>query len=124
MGRIRDQLEPFFDFDGDNAAIVVNNLDWTAPMSAIEFLRDVGKHFPVNQMLAREVVRKARLESGISFTEFSYQILQAHDFFQLHQRHGCTLQFGGSDQWGNITAGVDFVRRRGAGPVHAFTRRW
>ena len=88
-------------------------------MSIIEFLRDVGKHFPVNRMLAREVVR-ARLETGISFTEFSYQLLQSHDFFELHRRHGCTLQFGGSDQWGNITAGVDYVRRRGGGPVHAF----
>ena len=91
-----------------------------APMSAIEFLRDVGKHFPVNRMLAREVVR-TRLESGISFTEFSYQLLQSNDYFELHRRYGCTLQFGGSDQWGNITAGVDYIRRRGAGPVHAFT---
>jgi tyrosyl-tRNA synthetase len=117
--RIRRQLAPFVSYDGDNAARLVNNLDWTGPMSAIEFLRDVGKHFPVNRMLAREVVR-ARLEAGISFTEFSYQLLQSHDFFELHQRHDCTLQFGGSDQWGNITAGVDYIRRRGAGPVHAF----
>jgi tyrosyl-tRNA synthetase len=107
-------------YTGDSAATLVNNLDWTGPMSAVDFLRDVGKHFPVNKMLARDVVRN-RLESGISFTEFSYQLLQANDFFQLHERHGCQLQFGGSDQWGNITAGVDFVRRRGAGPVHAFT---
>ena len=93
-------------------------------MSAIEFLRDVGKHFPVNQMLAREVVR-ARLETGISFTEFSYQLLQGNDFFELHQRHGCTLQFGGSDQWGNITAGVDFIRRRGVrGRCTPSPRRW
>jgi tyrosyl-tRNA synthetase len=118
--RIREQLSPFVTYTGDTAATLVNNLDWTGPMSVIEFLRDVGKHFPVNKMLARDVVRN-RLESGISFTEFSYQLLQANDFFQLHQRHGCLLQFGGSDQWGNITAGVDFVRRRGAGPVHAFT---
>ena len=118
--RIRSQLAPFVTYEGDNAAILVNNLDWTGEMSAIEFLRDVGKHFPVNRMLAREVV-KARLESGISFTEFSYQLLQSHDFYELHRRHGCTLQFGGSDQWGNITAGVDYVRRRGAGPVHALT---
>ena len=117
--RIRSQLAPFVTYEGDNAATLVNNLDWTGSMSAIEFLRDVGKHFPVNRMLAREVV-KARLESGISFTEFSYQLLQSHDFFELHRRHGCTLQFGGSDQWGNITAGVDYVRRRGGGPVHAF----
>ncbi|MDT0533039.1 tyrosine--tRNA ligase [Micromonospora sp. DSM 115977] len=120
VARIRDQLAPFVSYDGENAAELVNNLDWTGEMSVVEFLRDVGKHFPVNKMLAREVV-KARLESGISFTEFSYQLLQANDFFELHRRHGCRLQFGGSDQWGNITAGVDYVRRRGAGPVQAFT---
>ena len=120
VGRIREQLAPFVTYDGDSGATLVNNLDWTGPTSVIEFLRDVGKHFPVNKMLARDVVRN-RLESGISFTEFSYQLLQANDFHQLHVRNGCTLQFGGSDQWGNITAGVDFVRRRGAGPVHAFT---
>ncbi|MER7168057.1 tyrosine--tRNA ligase [Micromonospora sp. NPDC000207] len=117
--RIRAQLSPFVSYEGENAAHPVNNLDWTGEMSVVEFLRDVGKHFPVNKMLAREVVR-ARLDSGISFTEFSYQLLQANDFYQLHQRHGCRLQFGGSDQWGNITAGVDYVRRRGAGPVQAF----
>jgi tyrosyl-tRNA synthetase len=120
FARIRDQLSPFVTYAGDSAATLVNNLDWTGPMSVIEFLRDVGKHFPVNKMLARDVVRN-RLETGISFTEFSYQLLQANDFYELHVRHGCALQFGGSDQWGNITAGVDFVRRRGAGPVHAFT---
>src|SRR5258706_3832515 len=119
VGRIRGQLEPFFDFGGEHAARMVNNLDWTAPMSAIEFLRDVGKHFQVNQMIAREVV-KARLESGISFTELSYQILQANDYYQLNQRYGCTLQHGGSDQWGNILSGVDFSRRRGVRGVHAF----
>jgi tyrosyl-tRNA synthetase len=118
--RIRTQLRPFVTYDGPAGAELVNNLDWTGPTSVIEFLRDVGKHFPVNKMLARDVVRN-RLETGISFTEFSYQLLQANDFYQLHARHGCALQFGGSDQWGNITAGVDFVRRRGAGPVHAFT---
>jgi len=118
--RIREQLAPFVSYTGENAAQLVNNLDWTGEMSVVEFLRDVGKHFPVNRMLAREVV-KARLETGISFTEFSYQLLQANDFFELHRRHGCQLQFGGSDQWGNITAGVDYIRRRGAGPVQAFT---
>ncbi|SBT67329.1 tyrosyl-tRNA synthetase [Micromonospora sediminicola] len=118
--RIRDQLSPFVTYTGENAAQLVNNLDWTGEMSVVEFLRDVGKHFPVNKMLAREVV-KARLESGISYTEFSYQLLQANDFFELHRRHGCRLQYGGSDQWGNITAGVDYIRRRGAGPVEAFT---
>jgi tyrosyl-tRNA synthetase len=120
LRRIRDQLSPFVTYTGDNAAALVNNLEWTDSLSVIEFLRDVGKHFPVNKMLARDVVRN-RLESGISFTEFSYQLLQANDFYELYARHGCQLQFGGSDQWGNITAGVDFVRRRGAGPVHAFT---
>ncbi|MEU7825606.1 tyrosine--tRNA ligase [Catellatospora sp. NPDC049111] len=120
VDKIRRQVEPFFEFEGANAARMVNNLDWTSPLSAIEFLRDVGKHFPVNQMLAREVV-KARLESGISFTEFAYQILQSHDFYQLHQRYGVTLQHGGSDQWGNIIAGVDFNRRKGVRGVHAFT---
>jgi tyrosyl-tRNA synthetase len=119
VDRIRAQLAPFVSYQGENAARPVNNLDWTAQMSVVEFLRDVGKHFPVNRMLARDVVR-TRLESGISFTEFSYQLLQANDFFELHRRYGCVLQFGGSDQWGNITAGVDYVRRRGAGPVHAF----
>lgn len=118
--RIRDQLAPFVTYSGDSAARLVNNLDWTGPMSVVEFLRDVGKHFPVNRMLSREVVR-ARLESGISFTEFSYQLLQGNDYFELHRRYGCTLQFGGSDQWGNITAGVDYIRRRGAGPVYGFT---
>lgn len=118
--RIHDQLAPFVSYEGENAAQLVNNLDWTGEMSVVEFLRDVGKHFPVNKMLAREVV-KARLETGISYTEFSYQLLQANDFFELHRRHGCQLQYGGSDQWGNITAGVDYIRRRGAGPVEAFT---
>ncbi|HIW62120.1 MAG TPA: tyrosine--tRNA ligase [Candidatus Stackebrandtia excrementipullorum] len=116
---IREQVRPFVSFDGANAATLVNNLDWTGNISAVDFFRDVGKHFSVNRMLAREVV-KARLESGISFTEFSYQLLQANDYYELFRRHGVTLQFGGSDQWGNITAGVDYVRRRGEGPVHAF----
>ena len=120
VGRIREQLSPFVTYTGENAAQLVNNLDWTGEMSVVEFLRDVGKHFPVNKMLAREVV-KARLETGISYTEFSYQLLQANDYFELHRRHGCRLQYGGSDQWGNITAGVDYIRRRGAGPVEAFT---
>ena len=116
---IRDQLSPFVTYTGEHGARMVNNLDWTGEMSVVEFLRDVGKHFPVNRMLAREVVR-ARLETGISFTEFSYQLLQANDFFELHRRHDCQLQFGGSDQWGNITAGVDYIRRRGGGPAYAF----
>jgi tyrosyl-tRNA synthetase len=118
--KIRRQVAPFFDFGGAHAATMVNNLDWTAPLSAIEFLRDIGKHFPVSQMINREIVR-ARLEAGISFTELSYQILQGHDYFQLNQRYGCTLQHGGSDQWGNILSGVDFCRRKGIRGVHAFT---
>ncbi|MGZ4603622.1 MAG: tyrosine--tRNA ligase, partial [Kineosporiaceae bacterium] len=103
--RIRAQVERFLGFEGPAAARVVNNLDWTAPLSAIDFLRDIGKHFRVNKMLAKESV-SARLESeaGISYTEFSYQILQGMDFLELYRRHGCTLQTGGSDQWGNLTA--------------------
>ncbi|MBI4939390.1 MAG: tyrosine--tRNA ligase [Actinobacteria bacterium] len=118
--RIRDQVQRFVSFEGENAAQVVNNLDWTAPMSAIDFLRDVGKHFRVNRMLAKEAV-SARLnsESGISFTEFSYQILQGMDFHELWKRHGCTLQTGGSDQWGNLTAGTDLVHRSEGVSVHA-----
>ncbi|HEY9350456.1 MAG TPA: tyrosine--tRNA ligase [Acidothermales bacterium] len=109
--RIRSQIEPFLDFSGEYAARMVDNLEWTGSLSAIDLLRDVGKHFPVNRMLDRESVR-ARLEAGgLSYTEFSYQLLQAHDYLQLHQRYGCTLQMGGSDQWGNMTAGVDLIRR-------------
>jgi len=118
--RIRAEVSRFLDFTpGDNAATVVSNLDWTGQLSAIDFLRDIGKHFPVNQMLSREVVR-ARLEAGgISYTEFSYQILQAYDYLQLHERHGCTLQLGGSDQWGNLVSGVDLIRRVTGDTVHA-----
>ncbi|MGQ0717841.1 MAG: tyrosine--tRNA ligase [Pseudonocardiales bacterium] len=122
--RIRLQIEPFLDFEGEsggsNAATMVNNLDWTQPLSAIDFLRDVGKHFRVNRMLTKEAV-SARLNSdaGISFTEFSYQLLQAMDFLELYRRYGCTLQTGGSDQWGNITAGVDLVHRTEQRSVHA-----
>ncbi|PRY57226.1 tyrosine--tRNA ligase [Glycomyces artemisiae] len=117
--KIRAQVAPFVTYEGENAAVPVNNLDWTSELSVVDFLRDVGKHFPISKMLAREVV-KARLDAGISFTEFSYQLLQSHDYFELNQRHGCTLQFGGSDQWGNITAGVDYIRRRTGDHVHAF----
>ena len=98
---------------------MVNNFDWTAPLSAIEFLRDVGKHFRVNRMLARRPSRRGWREEGISYTEFSYQLLQAYDYLELHRRYGCTLQTGGSDQWGNITAGVDLVRRVEGSGVHA-----
>ena len=118
--RIRHQIEPFLDFDGPVPARMVNNLDWTAEISAIELLRDVGRHFRVGRMLAKEAV-SARMASasGISYTEFSYQVLQAVDYLELFRRYGCTLQTGGSDQWGNITAGVELVRRAEGAPVHA-----
>jgi tyrosyl-tRNA synthetase len=117
---IGDQVGRFLDFEpGPASAMLVSNLDWTEGLSALAFLRDIGKHFPVSQMLSRETV-KARLESGgISYTEFSYQILQANDFLELHRRYGCTLQIGGSDQWGNLVSGVDLIRRVTGDAVHA-----
>jgi tyrosyl-tRNA synthetase len=115
---VRGQLERFLTFDGPNAATVVNNYDWTAGLSTIEFLRDIGKHFPVNRMLAREVV-KSRLESGISYTEFSYVLLQSMDYLNLFRDFGVTLQTGGSDQWGNITAGAELIRRVEGARVNA-----
>ena len=117
--RVRRQIEPFLEFEGPNAATMVNNYDWTASLSVIDFLRDIGKHFPVNRMLARETVKR-RLESGISYTEFSYVLLQSMDFLNLSRDHGVTLQFGGSDQWGNITGGVELIRRSDGGTAHAF----
>ncbi len=119
---IREQVSQYLDFEAPtNPARVVNNLDWTAPMSAIEFLRDIGKHFSVNQMLAKESV-SARLEGGgISYTEFSYQVLQSLDFLELFRRFDCTLQIGGSDQWGNIVTGLDLIRRVESGSAHAMT---
>ncbi len=117
--RVRSQIEPFLDFEGSNGATMVDNYDWTASLSTIDFLRDIGKHFPVNRMLAREVVR-SRLEAGISYTEFSYVLLQSMDFLELYRQYGVTLQFGGSDQWGNLTGGVELVRRAEAGKAHAF----
>jgi tyrosyl-tRNA synthetase len=118
--RIRGEVSRFLDFSsGENSALIVSNLDWTADLPVLDFLRDIGKHFPVNQMLARESV-KARLEAGgISYTEFSYQILQAMDYLELYRRHQCTLQIGGSDQWGNLVAGVDLIRRAEGGTAHA-----
>ena len=120
--RIREQVRPFLDLEGDNPAVIVNNLDWTAPLSALDFLRDVGKHFRVNQMIRKEAIA-ARLESqeGISYTEFSYQLLQALDFLHLYREHGCTLQTGGLDQWGNLTAGVDLIHRAEGGTAHVLT---
>ncbi len=116
--QIRGQVSRFLSFEGSNAATMVNNYDWTAQMSVLDFLRDVGKHFPVNRMLARDVVAR-RLEAGISYTEFSYVLLQSMDYRELNRRHGITLQTGGSDQWGNIAAGVDLIRRSDQKRVHA-----
>lgn len=120
VAKIRRQIEPFLSFDGENAATMVNNYDWTSSLSTIDFLRDIGKHFPVNRMLARDVVR-SRLEEGISYTEFSYILLQSMDFLELFRAHGVTLQHGGSDQWGNLTGGVELIRRATGGTAHAFT---
>ena len=116
---LQAQIAPFLDFTGPAAATMVNNLDWTQGMSAIEFLRDVGKHFSVNRMLDREAVSKRLATTGISFTEFSYVLLQSNDYLQLNRLHGCALQLGGSDQWGNITAGCELVRRVDQKTVHA-----
>jgi tyrosyl-tRNA synthetase len=122
--KIRDQVSAFIDFDcGESSAVVVNNLDWTADKSVLDFLRDVGKHFSVNAMIQKESV-KQRIErdgSGISFTEFSYMILQSYDFAELNRRYGCTLQIGGSDQWGNITGGIDLTRRMNGNQVYGLT---
>jgi tyrosyl-tRNA synthetase len=117
--RIRSQVERYLDFGGSNAAQIVNNLDWTGKMSAIDWLRDIGKHFSVNRMLDKEAVSARLASGGISYTEFSYQIMQAVDFLELYRRHGCTLQLGGSDQWGNLTAGVDLIRRVEGATAHA-----
>jgi tyrosyl-tRNA synthetase len=116
--RIRSQVSKFVDFEGSNGATVVNNYDWTSELSTLDFLRDIGKHFSINRMLDREVV-KARLETGISYTEFSYMLLQSLDFLELYRRHGVTMQTGGSDQWGNLTSGVELIRRSDGGKAHA-----
>ena len=121
VDRIRGQLERFFDFDGPAAATMVNNYDWTENVTVLEFLRDIGKHFSVNRMLDREAVAARLAKDGISYTEFSYQLLQSFDYLELFRRYGCTLQTGGSDQWGNITAGVDLIRRVEQASVHALT---
>ena len=121
--KIRRQVEPFLDFEGDSGAIMANNLDWTRGMDVISFLRDVGKHFSVNAMIQRDSVRNRldRAGAGISYTEFSYMLLQANDYLELARRHGCSLQVGGSDQWGNIVSGIDLVRRRLRRDVFALT---
>ena len=115
--RLRAQVSRFVSFEGSNAAIVENNYSWTSQMSALDFLREVGKHFSVNRMLARDVVAR-RLTDGISYTEFSYVLLQSLDYRELYRRHGATLQTGAQDQWGNITAGIDYIRRTEGATVH------
>jgi tyrosyl-tRNA synthetase len=121
-GRIRGQLERFVDFgDPKTGAIVANNLDWTGPQTVLEFLRDVGKHFPVNTMLNRETVKRRLETDGMSYTEFSYLLLQSQDYLHLYREHGCRLQVGGSDQWGNLVGGVDLIRRTDGGSAHALT---
>src|SRR5687768_9895766 len=117
---LRSQLERFLDFSGSNAAEMRNNADWLRPLGAIEFMRDTGKHFTINYMLAKESVQQ-RMEAGISYTEFSYMLLQAFDYRELFRRDGVTLQVGGSDQWGNITAGMELIRRTEGGEAHALT---
>ncbi|MFK4761619.1 tyrosine--tRNA ligase [Microbacterium sp. ZW T5_45] len=120
VGRLRAQVERYLSFEGDNAARIVNNLDWTAPLSAIDFLREIGKHYRVGTMLKKDAVA-ARLNSdaGISYTEFSYQILQGMDFLELYRQYDCVLQTGGSDQWGNLTSGTDLIHRVEGTSVHA-----
>ena len=119
--RISGQLQRFVHFDGDNAAKLVNNNDWTSKLGAIEFLRDIGKHFSLSTMLGRETVKRRLENDGISYTEFSYMLLQANDFVQLRREHDCILQIGGGDQWGNLVAGVDLNRRIDGAQTHALT---
>lgn len=120
VGYLRSQVERFLSFEGDNAARIVNNLDWTAPLSAIDFLREIGKHYRVGTMIKKDAVA-ARLnsEAGISYTEFSYQILQGLDYLELYREYDCVLQTGGSDQWGNLTSGTDLIHRVEGVHVHA-----
>ena len=122
VARIQAQVRPFLDFGGDNPAIMVNNLDWTAPMSALDFLRDVGKHFRVNAMIRKDAIAtRLASQDGISYTEFSYQLLQGMDYLHLYRTYGCTLQTGGNDQWGNLTAGSDLIHRTEHRSVHLMT---
>ena len=119
---LQAQLERLLDFDGDNPARIVNNLDWTQAMSAIDFLRDLGKHFRMGTMLSKDVVaRRLASEEGISYTEFSYQVLQANDYLELYRRHGCTLEVGGNDQWGNLVGGMDLIHKVEGASVHVMT---
>lgn len=117
---IKDQLSRFLSFEGEHAAKVVNNYDWFSTMNVLEFLRDIGKHFTINYMMSKESV-KSRIETGISYTEFAYQILQGYDFYQLNENHGITLQIGGSDQWGNMVAGTDLIRKKSGNETHVIT---
>lgn len=120
--RLQAQISRFLDFEGDNPARMVNNLDWTGELTAIDFLREVGKHYRLGTMLAKDTVaRRLASDEGISFTEFSYQILQGMDYLELHRRHGCTLQTGGNDQWGNLLSGVELIRKSEHASVHALT---
>jgi len=123
VDKIRGQVAPFLNFEGNNAAIMANNYDWFGGMNCLEFLRDIGKHFSVNAMIKKEAVqqRLAREDQGISYTEFSYSLLQGYDFAELYKRHGCMLQIGGSDQWGNIVAGTDLTRRLHQKQVYGLT---
>ena len=122
VSKIRKQVEKILDFkDKDTSAKLVNNLDWTKAVSALELLRDIGKHFSVNQMLAKDSVATRLSSTGISYTEFSYQVLQAYDYLELYRRDQCRLQIGGSDQWGNIVAGLDLIRKVDGGSAHALT---
>ena len=121
-GSLRDQLTSLLDFGGENPARIVNNLDWTQVMSAIDFLRDLGKHFRMGTMLGKDIVsRRLASEEGISYTEFSYQVLQANDYLELYRRHGCTLEVGGNDQWGNLVGGMDLIRKVEGVNVHVMT---
>ena len=120
--KMKKQVEKIIDFnDKKTGAVMVNNLDWTKPVSALDFLRDIGKHFSVNQMLAKDSVANRLATAGISYTEFSYQVLQAFDYLELYRRNDCKLQIGGSDQWGNIVAGLDLIRKVEGGSAHALT---
>ncbi|WP_448060353.1 tyrosine--tRNA ligase [Cellulomonas hominis] len=122
VGRLQTQIARFLDFDGDNPARMVNNLDWTGDLTAIDFLREIGKHYRLGTMLAKDTVaRRLASDEGISFTEFSYQILQGMDYLELYRRHGCTLQTGGNDQWGNLLSGVELIRKSEHAAVHALT---
>ena len=122
VDRLHTQISRFLDFGGENPALMVNNLDWTAELSAIDFLRDIGKHYRLGTMLAKDTVAtRLASDEGLSFTEFSYQIIQGNDYLELNRRHGCTLQTGGNDQWGNLLSGVELIRKSDQRSVHALT---